>query len=146
MHLIRKKKLEMREEFKDMFLHDLQSIKNLSREDFADFASRKEKFEEDALRQYPCIVTTVGTAASRGIMSRHFKRVVMDEATMIKEHEAFLATLHAEQIVLVGDQNQMGPAYGFRVSGPSSLFSRLIEAGHPYTFLDTQYRMHESLM
>ena len=28
----------------------------------------------------------------------------MDEATMVKEHEAFLATLYAEQIVLVGDQ------------------------------------------
>ena len=70
----------------------------------------------------------------------------MDEATMIKEHEAFLTTQHAEQIVLVGDQNQLGPTYGFKVEGPTSLFSRLIRAGHPHSFLDTQYRMHESLM
>ena len=41
-------------------------------------------------------MTTVGTAASKAIIERRFKRVVMDEATMIKEHEAFLATLHAE--------------------------------------------------
>ena len=70
----------------------------------------------------------------------------MDEATMIKEHEAFLATLHAEQIVLVGDQKQLGPTYGFKIEGPTSLFSRLIDSGYQHSFLDTQYRMHETLM
>ena len=93
---VRKKKPVMRNEFKDLFGQGTQSIKNLNREDYFEFVRLKEEFEEDALRQYPCIVTTVGTAASKAIMSRHFKRVVMDEATMIKEHEAFLATLHAE--------------------------------------------------
>ena len=65
---------------------------------------------------------------------------------MVKEHEAFLATLHAEQIVLVGDQQQLGPTLEFTINGPTSLYSRLIQAGHPYSFLDTQYRMHETLM
>jgi len=37
------------------------------------------------------------------MIKRRFKRVIMDEATMIKEHEAFLATQFAEQMVLVGD-------------------------------------------
>ena len=78
--------------------------------------------------------------------SRKFKRVVIDEATMVKEHEAFLTTLHAEQIVLVGDQKQLGPTYAFKVEGPTSLFDRLIKAGHPHSFLDTQYRMLETLM
>lgn len=70
----------------------------------------------------------------------------MDEATMVKENMMFLAAFHAEQIVLVGDQKQLGPTYPFKVKGPTSLFSRLIEAGHPYDFLDIQYRMHRSLM
>ena len=91
-------------------------------------------------------MTTVGTAASQAMVNRRFKRVVMDEATMIKEHEAFLATLHAEQIVLVGDQKQLGPTYGFKIEGPTSLFSRLIDSGYQHSFLDTQYRMHETLM
>ena len=26
------------------------------------------------------------------------------------------------------------------------MFSRLIDAGYPHSFLDTQYRMHEQLM
>ena len=48
--------------------------------------------------------------------------------------------------VLVGDQKQLGPTYTFEIKGPTSLFTRLIEADHPYSFLDTQYRMHEALM
>ena len=47
---------------------------------------------------------------------------------------------------MVGDQKQLGPTYGFDVTGPTSLFARLIQAGHPHSFLDTQYRMHETLM
>ena len=77
---------------------------------------------------------------------REFKHVVMDEATMVKENESFLASLHANQIVLVGDQKQLGPTYTFEIDGPTSLFSRLIDANHPFDFLDTQYRMHETLM
>ena len=65
------------------------------------------------LAKFPCIVTTVGNAATKMMTKRKFKRVVMDEATMIKEHEAFLATQFAEQVVLVGDQKQLGPTYGF---------------------------------
>ena len=55
-----------------------------------------------------------------------FKHVIMDEATMVKEHEAFLATKSAKQIVMIGDQKQLGPTITFKVEGPTSLFSRLI--------------------
>ena len=48
----------------------------------------------------------------------------MDEATMIKEHEAYLATQYAVQVVLVGDQKQLGPNYSFQLDGPTSLYSR----------------------
>ena len=47
---------------------------------------------------------------------------------------------------MVGDQMQLGPTFPFKVIGPTSLFARLIQAGHPHDFLDTQYRMHEALM
>ena len=94
----------------------------------------------------PIIITTIGKACTGELQDRKFKRVIMDEATMVKENEAFLGTLHAEQIVLVGDQKQLGPTYEFKVEGPTSLFSRLIDAGHPYDFLNTQSRMHDALM
>ena len=65
---------------------------------------------------------------------------------MVKEYEAFLATKHAKQIVMIGDQKQLGPTVNFNVDGPTSLFTRLIQADYPRDFLDTQYRMHRSLM
>ena len=91
-------------------------------------------------------MTTIGKACTKQLRNRKFKRVIMDEATMVKENEAFLGALDAEQIVLVGDQKQLGPTYAFKVEGPTSMYSRLIQAGHPFSFLDIQYRMHESLM
>ena len=51
----------------------------------------------------PIIVTTVGKATTKMMTDREFKHVVMDEATMVKENESFIASLHANQIVLVGD-------------------------------------------
>lgn len=92
------------------------------------------------------IVTTVGKGCTRAFRDRKFKRVIMDEATMVRENEAFLSMIDAEQIVLVGDQKQLGPTFRFKIDGPSSMFSRLIQAGMPYDFLDTQYRMHPALL
>jgi len=121
-------------------------VKTLTKDHFRVFIRHKDTFEKEVIKKFPCIVTTVGTAATRAFVDRRFKRVVMDEATMVKEHEAFLATQYAEQIVLVGDQKQLGPTFGFKVLGPTSMFSRLVQAGYPFSFLDTQYRMHETLM
>jgi len=56
----------------------------------------KDEFEKRIIKEFPCIVTTVGVACTPSMVERRFKRVIMDEATMIKEHEAFLATQHAE--------------------------------------------------
>ena len=53
---------------------------------------KKETFERFVIKSFPCIVTTVGVASSRQMIDRRFKRVIMDEATMVKEVEAFLAT------------------------------------------------------
>ena len=118
----------------------------LTKPQFETFMSHKKTFETQILQSRPIIVTTVGKSSTRSMAERQFKRVIMDEATMIKENEAFLASINAQQIVMVGDQKQLGPTHSFKVEGPSSLFSRLIEAGHHFNFLDKQYRMHRSLM
>ena len=61
-------------------------------------------FEKQILAAYPIIVTTSGNAATKAIRDLKIKTVVIDEATQVKEQESFLATLDAEQIILVGDQ------------------------------------------
>ena len=135
--MIRKKKLQLKQEYVEFFGFRIESIKMLNKAQFETFIDHKRKFEAKILEQQPIIVTTVGKATTKMMAERKFKRVIMDEATMVKENEAFLASIHAEQIVLVGDQKQLGPTYTFTIDGPTSLFSRLIEAGHPRSFLDT---------
>ena len=129
-----------------LFGTDLEQVKFLDKKQFKLFMETKDDFEKEVIKKFRCIVTTVGTACTTQMMTRKFKRVVMDEATMIKEYEAFLATQNAEQIVLVGDQKQLGPTLKFDVQGPTSMFTRMIDAEFPHSFLNTQYRMHETLM
>ena len=83
----------------------METIKQLTKEQFENFLEHKEEFEQEVVKKFPCIITTIGSATCKAMAQRKFKRVVIDEATMVKEHEAFLVSLHAEQIVLVGDQN-----------------------------------------
>ena len=55
----------------------------------------RDEFETQILSTMPIIVTTIGKATAKALQERKFKRVIMDEATMIKEYEAFLGTSHA---------------------------------------------------
>jgi hypothetical protein len=47
-----------------------------------------------------------------------------------------LAFEQAEQIVLIGDQKQLGPMVDYNITGPKSLHQRLILAGHPSYLLN----------
>ena len=96
LYYIRKRDVEIQPKFGQMFGFDMETIKMLTKEQFEIFLEHKQAFEKKVFERYPCIVTTVGTASTKAMVNRRFKRVVMDEATMVKEHEAFLATLYAE--------------------------------------------------
>ena len=56
----------------------------------------KKEFESNIIESMPIIVTTVGKACTKQLRDRGFKKIVMDEATMIKENEAFLSSTNAE--------------------------------------------------
>ena len=58
--------------------------------------THKKVFEAQILQKRPIIVTTIGKSGTKSMAERKFKRVIMDEATMIKENEAYLASLNAE--------------------------------------------------
>lgn len=67
------------------------------------FAQVKE-LENKIFNKFRVIVTTCGCASnSRLLTSRIFTRVLMDEATMIKELDSFVPTKNAKQLVLIGD-------------------------------------------
>ena len=45
--------------------------------------------------------------------------------------ETFYALKKAHQVVLIGDDKQLGPVYKYEIKGCQSMFERLIAAGHP---------------
>lgn len=100
---IRKKAVKIKDTFVNFFGYNIEKIKQLSRESFEVFIKHRNQFEEQILNTIPIIVTTIGKASTKALRERNFKRVIMDEATMIKENEAFLGAINAHQIVLVGD-------------------------------------------
>ena len=80
--LVRQKK----EEVKLSFLgYNPTQINELSKEEFEEFLKHKEKFEELAIQNFPIIITTAGYAASRVIRDLKIKKVIVDEATQVKE-------------------------------------------------------------
>jgi superfamily I DNA and/or RNA helicase len=75
------------------------------------------------------------------------ERVLLDEATMIKECDSVVPMKKCKQLVLIGDQNQLGPTYDYVIDGPLSLFNRLIATKNAQScFLEIQYRMSKSLI
>jgi superfamily I DNA and/or RNA helicase len=110
-----------------------------------------KKILKKILARFRVIVTTCGTSSnSRVLFTKkyfEFKRVLMDEATMIKECDSVVPMKNCKQLVLIGDQNQLGPNYEYVFEGPQSLFNRLIATKNAKScFLDIQYRMSESLI
>ena len=95
-YYIRKKKNELKSEYVNFFGFDVETIKQLNIKQFKEFLDNKRKFENEILNTSPIIVTTIGKACTKLLRERKFKRVIMDEATMVKEHEAFLGAIHAE--------------------------------------------------
>ena len=103
-YYIRKKDLFMNEKYLDFIGYNIETIKMLKRAQFEEFMRHKREFENQILSKRPIIVTTMGKASTKNLRNKRFTRVIIDEATMVKENEAFLGAINAEQIVLVGDQ------------------------------------------
>ena len=94
-YFIKKTKLEIKSKYSEFFGYDVETIKQLTLKQFEIFLQHKKTFEDQIIHNKPIIVTTVGKATTKIIQDRKIKRVIMDEATMVKENEAFLACLHA---------------------------------------------------
>lgn len=72
-------------------------------------------------------MTTCGTASNYSSIQRYkFPRVLVDEATMVKEIDLIIAIKNAEQLIMIGDQKQLGPTLEYNFVGHKSLYTRLI--------------------
>ena len=93
-------------------------------------------------------MTTCGTASNNGAIFRYnFPRVLVDEATMVKETDLLISIKNAEQLIMIGDQKQLGPTYEYNFVGYKSLYTRLLgNSNAVYSMLTIQYRMHKTLI
>jgi len=108
----------------------------------------RARFMEEA--QVLCATTI--TAGSQAFSGFKFHAILIDEVAQATEASSIVPIVcrGAKQLVLCGDHCQLPPSVVSReaeLRGFSlSLYSRLVEAGVPFRFLDTQYRAHPMLM
>ncbi|CAL6102734.1 DNA_helicase [Hexamita inflata] len=97
------------------------------------------------------LVATCATSGDKRFADRTFEFCLLDESSQCIEPEQLIPIIHGcNHVVLVGDQNQLGPVVqcqnlvnaGYNLS----LFQRLIHCGFPITPLNIQYRMHPALI
>ena len=100
---IRKKRQKIKREYTDFFGYDVESLKMISALQFETFMEHKRQFEKQILDNKKIIISTVAKATAISFQKRKFRKIVMDEATMVKENLMFLAAFNAEQIILIGD-------------------------------------------
>jgi regulator of nonsense transcripts 1 len=113
----------------------------------AEYRTLLAKAEQEIITRADVVCCTCSAVADGRLTPFQFKFVLIDEATQSVEPETLCALmLGVEQLVLVGDQKQLGPTviipelesmgYGL------SLYERLLSLNHPYIMLNQQYRMH----
>jgi regulator of nonsense transcripts 1 len=120
--------------------------------------SARERKEADMLREIleHCICSeadvvccTLESSFKGCLFDLSFPIVIMDEATQAVEPSALIPLLHnAHKVVLVGDQNQLGPVVPYEFKGfhfKRGLFVRLLKLELEYDMLDEQFRMHPEI-
>ncbi len=105
----------------------------------------------DLLDKAQVITATLVGAAHYTLGKRRFHRVFMDEAGQALEPAAWIAVLRGDQLVLAGDHHQLAPTVKSEAAAAAGLSQTLLEkmaAAYPERvfLLDTQYRMHETIM
>ncbi len=132
----------------------LQALKDelgeLSANDEKRFRALRRTAELELLAAADVICTTCSGAGDNRLHKLRFRQVVIDEATQATEPESLIPiVLGCKQLVLVGDQCQLGPVVickkAARAGLNRSLFERFIALGIRPIRLAVQYRMHPCL-
>lgn len=123
----------------------LLQISSHSRDMISNSFSR-EAIENSIIDNAEILLTTINSCGHPSMESSEFCVTIVDEAVQCTEPSLLIALRKGcKQCVLVGDQNQLSATiysplvvqYNYQ----RSLFERLIDAGHSYLMLRTQYRM-----
>ena len=136
-------------EFQDLYAESLR--RPLVRKEIERMSQLRKKLEENISYESSVICCTLETAGKSSLDRLKFATVIVDEATQALEPSSFVPLMHhAERLILVGDQKQLGPIIprddSFKYTNYNvSLFERSVENRYPILFLNTQFRMHPDI-
>ena len=122
----------------------------LQRSEERKFRKIRKFLEQMVLSSADVICCTCVSAGDLRLHKWKFKTVLIDEATQSSESETLIPIVKGcEQLILVGDQCQLGPVVlnrrALRSGLGESLFERLMFLGMTPIRLNIQYRMHPSI-
>jgi superfamily I DNA and/or RNA helicase len=126
-------------------LLEIVNIQSIRGKDIIPNAIR-DLLETSLIEGAQLLFTTLNSCGHPSMESSEFCVTVIDEAAQSVEPSTLIALRKGcRQCIMVGDQRQL-PATIFsdivcKYNYNRSLFERLIESGHPYVMLNTQYRM-----
>jgi regulator of nonsense transcripts 1 len=110
----------------------------------------RRRIELNILESADIVCCTCVSAGDARLSKVRFEHVLIDEATQATEPECLIPLVKgAKQVILVGDNRQLGPivlsSMAAKAGLTQSLFERMTSLGIPSIRLDVQYRMHPVL-
>ncbi len=137
-------------------LHKLIQLRNevgeLKPKDYQLYQKLYEIAERELLKKADVICCTcVGAGDPRlDKANLRFTHVLIDESTQAMEAECIIPIVKGcKQLILIGDQAQLGPVILCKKAAKAglgrSLFERMMQLGHHPIMLEFQYRMHPDL-
>jgi len=110
----------------------------------------EERLLHEILFQADVIACTLVNTQSRNLEHLKFKTVVIDEAAQALEPATWIPLSRVHKVILAGDPYQLPPVIKSPEAREKGLGMTLLEkwvsANKPTSFLDTQYRMHPTIM
>lgn len=132
----------------DMILDDIISLQELVKINQDNMKRLLASIDNEIVSNANLIVATVISSAHPVLGDQNFQWVIMDEASQVASFMSLIPLLKTGRFVLVGDDKQLQPIEESKLSTHLnlSIFNRLIKQfPDSVTFLDTQYRMNETI-
>lgn len=105
---------------------------------------------DKTLREADVICATLVGAVSRHIEKMTFQTVIIDEAAQALEPATWIPICKANKVIFAGDPYQLPPTVKSPIAAKNGLSITLLEKGverlQEVNLLDTQYRMHDTIM
>jgi Superfamily I DNA and RNA helicases and helicase subunits len=110
----------------------------------------EERLLHEILFQADVIACTLVNTQSKSLEHLQFKTVIIDEAAQALEPATWIPLARGYKVILAGDPFQLPPVIKSKEAREKGLGMTLLEKwvkdGKTTSFLDTQYRMHPTIM